>query len=1227
MGVDGMIVILILMLISLGILGWYFRNDIRWIFKKNIAWFKAHWKKLVAIITSGLLIGGGAVIMSPEPEPISLGDLYVDDDFNPSTPGWGTTHFDTIQNATNNASSNDNIYIWEGTYVEDVLVTQSVNYIGNSSSTVIVAFGTSYGFYNSNAVNTVTWRGLNITGSNENSGYGIRIRNRDNFNISKCVFYRCADQIYFDIDVNNVTIYDCDFSIFNNGIYGVEDIGNVTVSHCNFTANNDYPLTFGQNSDNITVHNCSFDTYNDVTFTWTNDTIVTDCFFLGGTGIWYYDDFKLTISNCNFYMNGTSSAAAIMVDGCSGVYVLNNTVIDFDNPLSVLDPTDNINISHNYFEGASNGETGIGFWYPGNNITIYDNIIRNFTVYYYGGQSGIELEECSNITIYSNNITGCEYGILIFTDLSDALIYNNYLSNNASNVDTDTNVSDNNVYWNTTKTLGTNIIGGPYLGGNYWSDYTGNDTDNDGLGDENLPWNTNISAGGDYHPLVEFNGTFIYVDDDFDSGTPGWGVTHFDSIYNATHNTSSGDVVYIWNGTYSNSPTYLSTYINNSITIIGNSSTNTSYAYGDKLFHIQANNVHISGLKLEQSNQNIWFDGYDNINISDCEIDDATAGIWCANTTGVEIYNCNFTASTTAIKFDVYVNDSYINNSEVWMSGSLGVDIENSTNNFINNCLFGYSISNSGVRALYSNQLEITDSTMSGCYYGTYFDHTENVTIEHCNISGGTGHGICIWRECYRFNISNTSIYDNGDGIWWEDVWNEYFNITNCTIDECDGYGIWIEFANYTNISHCDITDNAWSGGDVGVWVYGCHKSFIMYNCTIHHNNMGFIADNENDNISLIDCTITNNTEYYGLVLRNQLDDVLIENCTIWDSNEPYGNVEIEGSDVNNITLRNCTIGYTLYDPAEEPWSVYVYDVVENITITGCNITDSYIGVCFEYGPINCTVYNNYFDNVYNVGEITGGTADVTWNITKTSGTNVIGGSYLGGNYWADYNGSDMDFDGIGDTNVPYTSHGNITTGDYLPLTSNSYVEEIIRISGLDYFVWYGNSTSAYHVKQIINTNNTVFDESDEYLYLWNTSATEYTYKWANYSGTGAGDNFTVDTFDILKIELNDAGNANFTIDLNTSSTFWPRTEVCTKTSANKGYNYIGWTNTSSTTLNTITLSNNLQSGDYIALWNETTFKWNFWFAKFTNPSSWNKNVHTQDVLLAYVKSTRNINI
>ena len=78
----------------------------------------------------------------------------------------------------------------------------------------------------------------------------------------------------------------------------------------------------------------------------------------------------------------------------------------------------------------------------------------------------------------------------IYGSSSNNLLYNNYFNNTNNAYDNGVNI------WNITKTPGTNIIGGPYLGGNYRSDYMGVDTDGDGLGDTLIPHK------GDFLPLV-----------------------------------------------------------------------------------------------------------------------------------------------------------------------------------------------------------------------------------------------------------------------------------------------------------------------------------------------------------------------------------------------------------------------------------------------------------------------------------------------------------------------------------------------------------------------------------------------------------------------------------------------------------------------------------------------------------------------------------------------------
>ena len=76
--------------------------------------------------------------------------------------------------------------------------------------------------------------------------------------------------------------------------------------------------------------------------------------------------------------------------------------------------------------------------------------------------------------------------------------------------------------------------------------------------------------------------------------------------------------------------------------------------------------------------------------------------------------------------------------------------------------------------------------------------------------------------------------------------------------------------------------------------------------------------------------------------------------------------------------------------------------------------------------------YNNYFSTSGLTPIFVSGTSNL-WNTTMTSGTNIIGGSNLGGNFYSDYTGRDCNADGIGDTTYTVA----ISDVDYLPLTNN----------------------------------------------------------------------------------------------------------------------------------------------------------------------------------------------
>jgi parallel beta-helix repeat protein len=67
--------------------------------------------------------------------------IYVDDDFNSSTQGWNITRFNKIQNGINASFDEGTVYVYKGTYLENVIIDKTIKLEGESKYSTIIDGG------------------------------------------------------------------------------------------------------------------------------------------------------------------------------------------------------------------------------------------------------------------------------------------------------------------------------------------------------------------------------------------------------------------------------------------------------------------------------------------------------------------------------------------------------------------------------------------------------------------------------------------------------------------------------------------------------------------------------------------------------------------------------------------------------------------------------------------------------------------------------------------------------------------------------------------------------------------------------------------------------------------------------------------------------------------------------------------------------------------------------
>jgi parallel beta-helix repeat protein len=320
--------------------------------------------------------------------------------------------------------------------------------------------------------------------------------------------------------------------------------------------------------------------------------------------------------------------------------------------------------------------------------------------------------------------------------------------------------------------------------------------------------------------------------------------------------------------------------------------------------------------------------------------------------------------------------------------------------------------------------------------YGVYYHNTANGGIINNIVSSNYNHGITLFDSSGNTVSDNTANSNGGEGI--EIAYYSSNNILiNNTAQENGYYDI------YSSLSVCNnvIKNNTGSG----------NRPIKYFNNSINFQNEVLSelilcdADNSNINNVTIEGSATkmnngllvistDNSNIMNIKSSNNYKGVLLyrsngNNLTNNTVNSNIMGIDLEFSTSNNltnITANSNSDGFGIYESD--------YNTLAGNAANSNSYGISVIGTSSS----NNRVYNNIFNNTNNF-QLISTIYTNHWNITKAAGTNIIGGSYLGGNFWANPDGTgfsqsctDVNGDGICDSS--YTLDANNT--DYLPLAS-----------------------------------------------------------------------------------------------------------------------------------------------------------------------------------------------
>jgi len=325
--------------------------------------------------------------------------------------------------------------------------------------------------------------------------------------------------------------------------------------------------------------------------------------------------------------------------------------------------------------------------------------------------------------------------------------------------------------------------------------------------------------------------------------------------------------------------------------------------------------------------------------------------------------------------------------------------------------------------------------------------------------SGNFGGKIYAHNVNFKSNPDNPTSSPSMIYLWYQ--YNPPINppISNCSIDNiyfCVGPSQWDEEPGCRG-EGVEIKGNTFSG-EWGRLRVSAPRSVISDNiseesisicgdkCTIRGNLCRtLVISSKANSVSTNECRTTLMLGEYAQqnhVFNNTFSEVIIKG----DKNLVEDNFITSSSECKYavfISGKKNTVKAHLFDghPSSGQICVELYadgNIIRDNIFTEENL--SFISL--DSRTKDCLVFNNYFCSWADWGSgCYGKRGGNQWYTAKTPGTNIVGGPFLGGNYWGKYNGEDTNGDGLGDTPYVIKYDGPDNLLDALPLVERGLIQ------------------------------------------------------------------------------------------------------------------------------------------------------------------------------------------